>query len=238
MPPLAGPRAIECWTRYPVNTSRRPSSSCTGMWTVTSRAEERRTFCMPSSRSRRRAAASKRASAESRGLSSWSCKYGWIGGLSTSILKPPPSIMDHLTLEIRQRVRGDGERVKPVRLGRAEVVVGGHVQNVPPVGQIRTERQAFDFFGESRPGQPVLGVQQIDEQSFRDRLESRAAGSRKSGPLGHIRRSLNIDAENLFEFCGRATQSIALDHQKFVIVDRQNFVDAVLDAVVEGINEQ
>src|SRR3972149_7232039 len=30
MPPLAGPRARLCWTRYPVNTFVLPSSICTG----------------------------------------------------------------------------------------------------------------------------------------------------------------------------------------------------------------
>src|SRR5260370_598945 len=72
MPPLAGPRAIECCTRYPVKTSRRPSSRVTGMLTLSSREGELRTLRMPSSRLRRRAAWSKRASAASHGFNSFS----------------------------------------------------------------------------------------------------------------------------------------------------------------------
>src|ERR1022692_676812 len=72
MPPLPGPRAMECWTRCPVKTSRRPSSSWTGMWTVISLAEVRSTLRRPSSRLRRVAASSKRASAASRGFFSCS----------------------------------------------------------------------------------------------------------------------------------------------------------------------
>src|ERR1035438_6545303 len=72
MPPLPGPRAMECWTRYPVKTSRRPSASWTGMWTVISLAEVRGTLRRPSSRLRRVAASSKRASAASQGFFSCS----------------------------------------------------------------------------------------------------------------------------------------------------------------------
>src|ERR1022692_2883895 len=76
MPPLPGPRAMECWTRYPVKTSRRPSSSWTGMWTVISLAEVRGTLRRPSSRLRRVAASSKRASAASQGFFSCSSDNG------------------------------------------------------------------------------------------------------------------------------------------------------------------
>src|ERR1041385_9121877 len=34
MPPLAGPRMMECWTRYPVKTRKLPSSIWTGSFTI------------------------------------------------------------------------------------------------------------------------------------------------------------------------------------------------------------
>ena len=72
MPPFAGPRAIECWTRYPVKTSMRPSSSTTGMLTVNSMAGWRRTLRIPSSNFSSSAASSKRCAADSQGLISLS----------------------------------------------------------------------------------------------------------------------------------------------------------------------
>src|SRR5208337_917387 len=72
IPPLHGPRAIECCTRKPVNTSICPLSRATGKCTITSRDGERRTFHSPSSRLSLRAAKSKRALCASQGLISWS----------------------------------------------------------------------------------------------------------------------------------------------------------------------
>src|ERR1017187_5056146 len=72
MPPLAGPRASECCRRKPVKTSSRPSSSCTGMLTVSSLVGVRNTLHIPSSSLSRRAASSKRAAAASHGFFSFS----------------------------------------------------------------------------------------------------------------------------------------------------------------------
>src|SRR5216683_301478 len=72
MPPLAGPRAIECCTRKPVKTSIRPSSMDTGMWTMISRWGYRRIFHRPSSRFSFCAAKSNRAACASQGFSSCS----------------------------------------------------------------------------------------------------------------------------------------------------------------------
>ena len=72
MPPLHGPRAMECCTRKPVNMSIMPLSSVTGKCTMISRDGERSTFHRPSSRFSLRAAKSKRAFCASQGLISWS----------------------------------------------------------------------------------------------------------------------------------------------------------------------
>src|SRR6266404_950235 len=61
----------------------RPSSSCTGMWTVISRAALLRTLHMPSSRRRRAAAWSKRIAAEGQGLVS-SSSSGVVASIYTS----------------------------------------------------------------------------------------------------------------------------------------------------------
>src|SRR4051812_12168416 len=59
MPPLAGPRAVLCCTRWPVNTRVVPSSMRTGIATVSARLGVLRTARIPSSSSRRFAACSK-----------------------------------------------------------------------------------------------------------------------------------------------------------------------------------
>src|SRR5438034_2730452 len=43
MPPLAGPRLMLCWTRYPVKIRVCPLSSLTGKWHVNSRCTSRKT---------------------------------------------------------------------------------------------------------------------------------------------------------------------------------------------------
>src|ERR1700756_5677045 len=70
MPPLAGPRSMECWTRNPVNVSRVPSSICTGICTMISRLGSRNIFHRPSSRLSFLAARSDRATCASQGLTS------------------------------------------------------------------------------------------------------------------------------------------------------------------------
>src|SRR6202034_2435004 len=70
MPPLAGPLAMECWTRYPVNTSTRPSSRTTGIFTVSSMVGSRNTLRIPSSSFNNSAASSKRWAADSQGFTS------------------------------------------------------------------------------------------------------------------------------------------------------------------------
>src|SRR2546425_5514627 len=70
MPPLAGPRSIECCTLNPVNVSRVPSSICTGTCTMTSRLGLPSTLHSPSSSSSFFAARSDRATFASQGLTS------------------------------------------------------------------------------------------------------------------------------------------------------------------------
>src|SRR5213082_3462352 len=72
IPPLAGPRAIECCTRKPVKTSSFPLSIETGMWTINSRLGYWRTFQRPSSKLSFCAAKLKRADCASQGLISCS----------------------------------------------------------------------------------------------------------------------------------------------------------------------
>src|ERR1035438_4205039 len=72
MPPLQGPRAIECCTRKPVKISILPVSMVTGKCTMTSRVGVRSSFHKPSSRLSLRAAKSNRAFCASQGLISWS----------------------------------------------------------------------------------------------------------------------------------------------------------------------
>src|SRR5215467_10834937 len=67
-PPFAGPRAIECCTRKPVNTSSLPLSIATGIWTISSRLGYCKTFQRPSSRLSFCAAKLKRADCASQGL--------------------------------------------------------------------------------------------------------------------------------------------------------------------------
>ena len=62
-PPLAGPRATLCWTRYPENTRTEPLSIFTGKFTVYSRCGTRRTARRSGSISRWSAAASNWVSA-------------------------------------------------------------------------------------------------------------------------------------------------------------------------------
>src|SRR3989442_9549455 len=70
MPPLAGPRSIECCTLNPVNVSRVPSSICTGTCTMTSRLGLRSILHRPSSSLSFFAARSDRATCASQGLTS------------------------------------------------------------------------------------------------------------------------------------------------------------------------
>src|SRR5271165_1040725 len=76
---------MECCTRYPVNTSRRPSSICTGIWTIISRLGLRSTFHSPSSRFSFFAARSKRAACACQGLVSCS--------RSTSVVIKSPQVL-------------------------------------------------------------------------------------------------------------------------------------------------
>jgi hypothetical protein len=57
-PPLAGPRLMLCWTRYPVKLRTLPSSICTGKWQVNSRWTSRRILRNPGSSFRISAASS------------------------------------------------------------------------------------------------------------------------------------------------------------------------------------
>ncbi len=58
IPPLAGPRAKLCWTRYPSNMRNDPSSIFTGKATISWRWASRRKARTPGFRPRRSAAAS------------------------------------------------------------------------------------------------------------------------------------------------------------------------------------
>src|SRR5689334_4058991 len=80
MPPLDGPRAIECWTRCPTNTLTRLLSIRTGIETVSWRLGERRTSRMPASRPRWSAARSNCRWANSKGLR-FSGEDGWAAAL-------------------------------------------------------------------------------------------------------------------------------------------------------------
>src|SRR6516162_9420433 len=70
MPPLAGPRSMECCTRNPLNVPRVPSSICTGICTMISPLGSRNIFHRPSSSSSFFAARSDRATCASQGLTS------------------------------------------------------------------------------------------------------------------------------------------------------------------------
>src|SRR6185369_799778 len=70
MPPLAGPRSMECCTLNPVNTSSVPSSICTGTCTITSRLGSRSIFHRPSSSPSFFAAKSERRTCACQGLTS------------------------------------------------------------------------------------------------------------------------------------------------------------------------
>src|SRR6185369_2687346 len=70
MPPLAGPRSMECCTLNRVNTSSVPSSICTGTCTITSRLGSRSIFHRPSSSPSFFAAKSERRTCACQGLTS------------------------------------------------------------------------------------------------------------------------------------------------------------------------
>src|ERR1039457_1142120 len=69
----------------------RPSSSCTGMWTVSSLAEVPSTFRIPSSSLRRLAASSKRAAAASHGFFSF-CRDIDSGDVNVATIEPPVTL--------------------------------------------------------------------------------------------------------------------------------------------------
>src|SRR6266545_6080313 len=71
MPPLAGPRTIECWTRNPVNTRSVPSSIWTGSETIVARRGRLITSLMPAGRLSLAAASSNWRSALASGLRSF-----------------------------------------------------------------------------------------------------------------------------------------------------------------------
>src|SRR6266702_572660 len=107
MPPFEGPRAIECCTRNPVNTSSLPLSIETGMCTISSRLGYCRTFQRPSSRLSFCAAKLKRADCASQGLISCSRETVFIGSpdISAPICQEVNRASEQ-TINLRQREAG------------------------------------------------------------------------------------------------------------------------------------
>src|SRR4051794_23329179 len=93
-PPLAGPRAMECCTRYPVKTSTLPLSIPIGMCTMISRLGERRIFHMPSSRLSFVAAKSKRATCAAEGFSSSLIGMVFMGGAVVVLMLAPETVFE------------------------------------------------------------------------------------------------------------------------------------------------
>ena len=101
-PPLYGPRAPLCCTRYPWNTSMRPSSIRTGNDTLRSRHGSRSIWHVPASNPSRAAAVSK-----------WSITSFWaLRCLAGAVIKPPvirrsgagPGLEAHANILARQLV--------------------------------------------------------------------------------------------------------------------------------------